>query len=382
MISLRNNTGFTRKADAWRSGGKTAVAAVVGACALSVFAFVSRDDGMDLARPGPGIGASVAKSDSIWATAGHEIPVSDALAAVHAFHNAVAGDVIVFSPGTYRFAGTGVDLTRAGRAGAPIVVRAKQLGTATIEFDAVEGFRVAAPFWTFENLVVRGVCPHHDDCEHAFHIVGNAHDVVLRNNVLRDFNAQVKINGEGGKFPDGGRIEGNTLIDSTPRETDHPVTPIDLVAASGWTIQDNFIADFIKARGDGTSYGAFAKGAGAGNRFLRNTVICEYRLRGMPGARVGLSFGGGGTGAPFCRDRRCAFEEEGGTMAGNRIESCSDDGIYLNRSARTRLVSNTVLDTAGVVARFPQTDVYAIGNRIDAPVRAREGARLDVGESR
>ena len=376
-------------------GGKIAMAAMAGVCALLAVVVVRETRVHDLAPllfrlerrssatmpcgyPAP-VGASISDSVSAPLPAGREVPVSDAPAALRALTRAVAGDVVVFAPGTYRFSGTGIDLTHAGRAHAPIVVRAERLGTVMIAFDTVEGFHVTAPYWVFENLVVRGVCAHHDDCEHAFHIVGNAHDVVLRNNVLRDFNAPIKINGEGGRFPDDGRIEDNTLVDSAPRDTDHPVTDIDLVAADGWTIDGNFIADFVKARGDRTSYGAFAKGAGAGNRFLRNTVVCEYRLRGLPGARVGLSFGGGGTGARYCRDRRCVAEQDRGVMENNRISSCSDDGIYLNRAAHTRLAFNRVTDTAGVVARYPQTEVQALGNRIDGRLAARDGARIDLG---
>lgn len=324
------------------------------------------------------IGAQPDRSDSQQpGFIGRQVEVADAASALRALTQAVAGDVIVFAPGSYRFSGTGIDLTHPGRADAPIVVRAKRLGTVTIEFDALEGFHVMAPYWRFENLVVQGVCRHHDDCDHAFHIVGGADHVVLRNNVLRDFNAQVKINGEGGRFPDDGRIEGNTLVDRAPRNTDHAVTPIDLVAANHWTIAGNFIADFIKLHGDGTSYGAFAKGAGTGNRFVRNVVACEYRFRGLPGVRVGLSFGGGGTGPSFCRDRRCAVEQELGVMADNLIASCSDDGIYLNRSAQTRVAFNTVFDTAGVMARFPQTFANMRGNLVEGPLAVRDGARID-----
>src|SRR5207249_4850273 len=107
----------------------------------------------------------------------------------------------------------------------------------------------------------RGVCGQQNNCEHAFHVVGGAHHVVIENNLVTDFNAHVKINGRAGLFPDNGRISNNTLINRSPRRTETPVTPIDLVAASNWSIEGNLIADFVKAGGDFTSYGAFAKGA-------------------------------------------------------------------------------------------------------------------------
>jgi parallel beta-helix repeat protein len=213
-------------------------------------------------------------------------------------------------------------------------------------------------------------------------VVGAAHHVEIRNNVVRDFHSHVKINGAGGRFPDDGRIAFNTLVNGAPRATDAPVTPIDLVAASGWTIEGNLIADFVKAGGDRTSYGAFAKGGGSGNRFIGNVVLCEHRLRGAPGRRIGLSFGGGGSDPKLCRDRRCVVEHDDGLIANNLIASCSDEGIYVNRAARTRLLHNTVLDTAGVVVRFPESAAHAAGNLIDGPLRSRDGAALDALDNR
>lgn len=313
---------------------------------------------------------------------GRVVLVGAAQDALAAFASAQAGDVITFLPGTYRFSGHALTIARPGRADAPIVVRAERLGEVVLEFELLEGFHVSAPFWVFENLYIRGACASHDGCEHAFHVVGAAHRIEIRNNVVQDFNAHVKINGAADRFPDGGRIAFNTLINAAPRSTDAPVTPIDLVAASGWTIEGNLIADFVKAGGDGTSYGAFAKGGGSGNRFVGNVVLCEHRLRGAPGRRVGLSFGGGGSDARICRDRRCVVEHDDGLIANNLIASCSGEGIYLNRAARTRLLHNTVLDTAGVVVRFPESAAYAAGNLIDGALRARDDAALDARDNR
>ncbi|MDT1847664.1 right-handed parallel beta-helix repeat-containing protein, partial [Acinetobacter baumannii] len=92
---------------------------------------------------------------------------------------------------------------------------------------------------------------------------------------------------------------------------------------------NNVITDFVKVGGDRISYGAFAKGAARGTVFEGNVVVCEHLLRGHPGQRVGLSFGGGGTGKPYCRDGRCDAEHEGGTMRANLVASCSDAGIYV-----------------------------------------------------
>jgi hypothetical protein len=230
---------------------------------------------------------------------------------------------------------------------------------------------VSAPYWTFENLAIRGACEQHDDCEHAFHVVGAAQHFIARNNVITDFNAHFKINGIDGRFPDHGLIENNTLSNGTVRATANPVVPIDLVAASDWTIRRNLISDFVKGGGDGISYGGFAKGAGSANTFAQNIVWCEQRLHGAPGQRVGLSLGGGATGAPYCRDRRCIVEQEGSSIASNLIASCSDDGIYLNSAARSRIVHNSLLDTGGISVRFANSSADVEGNLVDGGIRSR-----------
>nr|AQQ74730.1 hypothetical protein [uncultured bacterium] len=302
--------------------------------------------------------------------------------AIAAIADARAGDVITFAPGRYRFQGTGIAAVAPGRADAPIVVRAERFGTVHLQFDMVEGIVVSAPWWTFENLVIEGVCATHDACEHAFHVAGAADNVKIRNNELRDFNAHVKINGEGGRFPDDGVIEGNRLVNASPRRANSPVTPIDIVAANGWTIRGNLIADFVKAQGDRISYGAFAKGAGSNNRFIGNVVLCEHRLRGAPGRRIGLSFGGGGSDPTACRDRRCIVEHDAGVMHSNLIAACSDVGIYVNRAARTQLVHNTLLDTGGISVRFGESSAEVQANLVDGPIHARDGGSIHAQDNR
>ncbi len=314
-------------------------------------------------------------------TAARSVLAADVAQLRAAIADARPGDVITLVPGEYLAEGPSIDIARAGTAEAPITVRAPQPGSVTLHFALLEGFHVRAPHWVFENLTIVGACRNHGDCEHAFHVVGAARNVVIRRNDLRDFNAHIKINGAGGTYPDDGRIEANRLTNSAPRATDAPVTPIDLVAASGWTIDGNFIADFVKDGGDFTSYGAFAKGGGSGNRFLRNIVLCEHRLRGANGRRVGLSFGGGGSDPRGCRDRRCVVEHDDGLMRDNLIASCSDDGIYVNRGARTQLLHNTLIDTAGINVRFAESAARIDGNLLDGPVRAHAGGSVSGGDN-
>jgi hypothetical protein len=298
-----------------------------------------------------------------------------------AIASAEPGDQIVLPPGTYRFDGK-VAVDRAGLPSQRITLRASEPGTVVVEFNTVEGFVVAAPYWTFENLTIRGTCKRHDDCEHAFHVVGGATDFIARNNVISDFNAHFKINGNKGRFPDRGLIEGNTLNNATVRATRNPVVAIDLVAASGWSIRRNLISDFIKGGGNRVSYGAFAKGAGSANIFEHNIVWCEQHLQGAPGQRVGLSLGGGATGARFCRDGRCIVEQEESVIQSNLIASCSDDGIYLNSAARSRVVHNSLLDTSGISVRFAGSSADVEGNLVDGAIRSRNDGVLRALDNR
>ena len=299
-----------------------------------------------------------------------------------AIDDARPGDDITFVPGTYRFDGAYIDAHEAGAPGAPITVSADEQHGVVLEFDMIEGFLVRAPYWSFTNLTIRGVCRDHSNCEHAFHIVGAAGHFVARGNEIVDFNAHFKINGTGGAYPDWGVIEDNVIRNTASRATANPVTPIDLVAASHWRIRGNRISDFVKLLGDHTSYGAFVKGGGSDNRLERNVVVCEDRLRGLPGQRVGLSLGGGGSSRASCRDGRCITEQDEGVIASNLIASCSDDGIYLNRAATSAIRHNTLIDTAGITARFGESAAAVEGNLIDGPIRAVDGALLHPTDNR
>ena len=301
--------------------------------------------------------------------------------ALDAIAEAEPGDAITFLPGTYRFSDASIHVRRPGTQSAPIVVRGASAGSVVLEFDMVEGFVVSAPFWSFEDLSIRGVCAEHSKCEHAFHVVGDGAHFVARRNTIVDFNAHFKINGSDGMTPDDGVIDDNVLSNTGVRKTGNPVTPIDLVAASHWRIRGNHISDFVKAGSNRISYGGFAKGGGSDNRFERNVVICEDRLRNLPGQRIGLSLGGGGSADSGCRGGRCITEQDRGVIESNLIASCSDDGIYLNRAAMSAVVHNTLIDTGGITARFGETSAYVDGNLVDGVIRGLQGAVVHADDN-
>lgn len=360
-----------------RTSGHNGLVEGAGRFAAAVLLRLDRGQEPDYEMPPLALGAQPGAPAT---AAGNERLVGSVEEARRAMSGAMPGDLITFLPGAYAVNST-LFASRPGLETAPIVVRAKQAGTVTLAIDTAEGFTVTAPYWRFENLDIRGACRYDDNCQHAFHVVGRAHHFVARNNTVRDFNAHFKINGQKGAFPDFGLVEANTLSNGGARRTSRPVTPIDLVGASDWTVRANLIRDFVKRGGDGTSYGAFAKGGARRTVFERNVVLCEQALRGKPGKRIGLSFGGGGTGKRYCRDRQCITEHDDGLMRANLVAGCSDVGIYLNSAAGTRLVDNTLLDTAGVQVRFPQSGATIEGNLVDGPIRSDEGGVLRLGDN-
>lgn len=293
-----------------------------------------------------------------------------------ALRDAQPGTRIWIQPGTYVLKRK-LQLGHGGESGKPIVLGARVPGTVWLAFSQPEGIVVDKPHWVFENLGMRGACARHDQCEHALHVVGAATHTVIRNNTLVDFNAHIKVNGLRGEWPDHGLMAFNTLTNTRARETDKPVVPLDLVAASHWRVEDNLVSHFVKRGGNRISYGMFMKGAGEGGRFERNLVICSLRDVSAPGVRVGLSFGGGGTGGPFCRDGSCAtHEHHQGRAVNNIVAHCNDTGIDVNRSTGIELLHNTLVNTSGIATRGTGSRARAQGNVLDGRVVARDGSEL------
>lgn len=256
-------------------------------------------------------------------------------------------------------------------------MRAELPGTVTLQATGVELFSIRHAYWTFKDLIIRG----NAQTDHAFHIVGEASHVTLTGNVLRDFHATIKINGTpGNHYPDEGLIEGNDLYNARARATAAPVTLIDLVAGSGWIVRDNYLADLAKNGGDFTSYGLFMKGHSDHGLIERNLVIGAREVA-TPGARVGLSLGGGGTDTPFCRHQTCAVEHSAGIIRNNIVLNGSDVGIYLNRASHTLGAHNTLLMTTGIDVRFPTSSATVLNNVLTGSMRERDGGSVQARDN-
>lgn len=320
--------------------------------------------------------AQDSKIDSIAANSTRLIAVSTFDELNRAIASAQPGDVIELNPGVYvmkRNMGTPV----GGTPLQPITVRGARPGAAIIESGAIEGFHITQPYWIFEDLVIKGTCSVHDNCEHAFHVSGPAKGTVIRNNRLEDFNAHVKVNGHPPhKWPDDGLIEHNSFRNNSPRRTQTPVTHIDIVGADRWRVTHNYIGNFIKRGSNGISYGVFMKGGGHDGVIDRNHIACTESDVSQNGVRVGASFGGGGTESEYCRDGQCITEFSGGVLSDNKIEHCNDYGVYVNKSNQISIVHNLILNTYGIDVRFPESSVILYDNKIQGKTRFRDGAVL------
>lgn len=300
------------------------------------------------------------------------VPVSTAAQLVAAINGAAPGDVITLAAGIYDIS-QNLNCDVPGTASAPIVVRSAAPLGALIRFDAVEGFKVSARHWVFEDLDIQGVCAVDADCEHAFHVFGDADFLRIRRSRLRDFNAQVKSNITAGQFPDDVVIEGSEFADSAPRQTGNPVTKIDVVGGRRWIVRANFIHDFEKVESDHVSYAAFLKGNSRDGLFERNLVICERDHAG--GVRLGLSLGGGGSSpGSICEDGTCTPEHQHGMLRNNIVVNCPQDvGIYLNAAADTRIYDNTLIATTGIDVRFASSTADIRNNLVSGQIRNRDG---------
>jgi parallel beta-helix repeat protein len=212
-------------------------------------------------------------------------------------------------------------------------------------------------------------------------VVGGALGTVIRHNRLQDFNAAIKVNGENGRFPDNGRLLHNHIANQAPRLTDRPVTPVDIVAASGWVVSDNVVAHFAKDGGNRISYGIFMKGGGRQGRIERNLVVCTPANPSQPGVRVGISLGGGGSGAAVCREQPCLVEHHGGVVANNVVAHCNDAGIDVNRSTGSEIRHNTLINTAGIQLRDDPSSARVRANLFDGRLRVRSPAVAEAADN-
>jgi hypothetical protein len=304
-----------------------------------------------------------------------------------ALKDAGPGDVITIMHGGYAL--PEIRLTQSGEPGKPITLRAARLGDVLLSSRVTELIKVSGSDWVFENLIITGDCAEDSQCEHAFHIVGGADRVTVEHNIISNFNAHIKGNGEGGHFPNGVLIMDNWLFDTHVRHTDNPIATIDVVGGKGWIVRGNLIADYAKsfahpaARTDDWSYALFFKGNAADTLIDNNIVLCADQLPPQPYTR-GPSLGGSATGPQYCQESCDHDEARGGTIADNLVMACnSEPGIYLFRAAASAVSGNTLIGTGGILAVSPDTTAHVEGNLLaGGTIAAKSKAALSLGANR
>jgi len=165
---------------------------------------------------------------------------------------------------------------------------------------------------------------------------------VLRGSRVRDFNAQLKVNAQlvGAAYaaPDRGLIEYNEIGDTRGRATSNPVTKLNIDTGDDWVIRGNYLHDARKLEGNGVSYAAFLKSGGKRGRFERNLVLCAKDVA-AGGAQIGLSLGGGGTGAQYCAPAQDAGL--GGAVSGRPCTQTARSSASPETARPTRTGSTT-----------------------------------------
>lgn len=307
------------------------------------------------------------------------VTVSNIIELKKALREALPGQQIDVLPGRYEFDRT-MEIRQSGAEHNPIRLTGRKLHQ--VEFSMKgEGLLILQPYWQIENISFIGDCDLHDRCQHALHVVGRASNIVIQNNVFRDFNSALKVNGSKGNYPDFGLVKNNTFYNTSPRVTKGPATPVDIVAVNDWLVSGNFIFDIQKSAGDEVSYAGFIKGNAHRGVFERNLVMCEANLKGGGHTSLGLSFGGGGTGKQYSRDE-VSRESTKGVMRNNIIMHCPNDvGIYLNEAHDTLLENNIVYNTVGVDIRYEDSTAVLRNNIISGRVINRAGGSHELQQN-
>jgi len=324
----------------------------------------------------------------VYTYEGNDVLVSSASELRSAISNAKPGDVISVSKGLYLM-NHKISINAQGSASNPIVLRAANTRETQINFSQetgfVEGFTVFAQHWVIDGFVLSSDCTpaQHSRCEHGIHVKSGANGLIVRNNKIIDFNAAIKGSGSNNAYADDVRIEHNEIFNSSVRSTSNPVTPIDINGGDSWKITKNSIYDFVKGQGNQVSYGAFLKGNSSNGVMDSNRVQCQRNVI-ADGARIGLSFGGGGNSpinSPICTNSDCSRLHRNGRMMNNVITNCSDVGIYINASSDTLIDHNTLFSTAGIDVRFDTSTARIVANSIvNGDISERQGGQVTQDE--
>lgn len=339
------------------------------------------------------------------------VPVSTVAQFESALTNVQAGDIITLAPGTYTMTRRKFTLSgKNGAAGNRIAVRAATWRTVTIRWVTdgstyIEGFLLEnSAYWTLENLIMEADCSSDasdDLCEHLIHITGSSDFFELRTSILRNANAQIKLNSFRGTipitqpaiFPNNGVVEWCEFFDAAPRRTSNPVTKLNIdgtrpapnrkipghilpfLGGRNWMIRGNYIHDFQKGQGDFISFAAFYKAGTTSSIFERNVVQCESLHSG--GTRIGLTLGQPTSPDTACENNVCIPFSVSCWSRNNVQFGCpATPCTFVQRSPGARVAHEASCE---IQFRFLETNnAQAQNNIVAGPIRLRDGAVMAI----
>ncbi|MCB9751857.1 MAG: hypothetical protein H6713_17935 [Myxococcales bacterium] len=291
---------------------------------------------------------------------------SEILAAIAA---ASSGDVITVCPGTYNFNQL-ISVNADGADAARIFLRAEAPGTVTFNLSHIENFKISGKFWIFENITFFGDCDNANACEHAFHIVADADDVIFRNNEVVNFASHVKLNGEivnGGpakSFPDRTWFINNFWHNTKYVNNDAPHNILNLDGGKDHVVRGNIFADYSTPASLPKSASAvYPKASTLRMLIEQNLIVCEKaRTDGETNRGIQL---GDGAPASICdgdddQDGNGDCVENGqnqeAVVRNNIVIGCnnggSSAGIMVGSDRESRISHNTVYDAEPRNAAF------------------------------
>ena len=309
-----------------------------------------------------------------------------------ALANASPGDVITVRPGAYTFSQL-IRVQNSGRAAARIFFRAEELGSVTLNLSHIENFKIYGKFWVFENIRFVGDCADGRGCEHAFHIVGDADDLIFRNNEIVNFASHVKLNGEvvgdgvAKSFPDRTMFIGNFWHNTRYVTNNVPHNILNLDGGKDHVVRGNIFADYNTPESVPKSASAvYPKASTLRILIEQNLIVCEKSRRAGETAR-GIQLGDGapasicdgdadGDGSGDCAENG---QNQEAIVRNNIIMNCdnggSSAGVLVGSDRGSKIYNNTVYNvgrrSAGFYVGHPDHETFWRSNILENGVNTR-----------
>ena len=304
---------------------------------------------------------------------GNTVSVCSESEILAAINGAKAGDVITICPGTFNFTQR-IDVKSEGQDAARIFLRADKADTVTLKLSHIENFKIFGKFWVFENIKFEGDCSSGNGCEHAFHIVADADDLIFRNNEIVNFASHVKLNGEvvgngpAKSFPDRTWFINNFWHNTKyiPNNAPHNILNID--GGKDHVVRGNIFADYnTPASLPKSASAVYPKASTKSMLIEQNLIVCEKKRTAGETAR-GIQLGDGAP-ASICdgdddQDGNGDCVENGqnqeAIVRNNIVMNCNNGGsaagIMVSSDRASKIYHNTVFNVN------PRKSVFHVGH--------------------